>query len=399
MIGDISQVDLLALVSRDVPLKRKASTNGGEWEGPCPFCRTGHDRFLVWPNHPSGRGRYWCRICKRRGDAIQYVRERDGLSYAEACERLGVEVAGAFGQSQGGQPQGLPRPCHEPLASPGREWQARGRAFVEECQAALWKPRGARPLGWLRKRRLADATIRAAGLGYNPVDRWDKRERWGLPPDEQGKGLWLPRGIIIPWVIGGELWRMNIRRPAGEPRYYQPAGGAVGLYNADALRGDQPAVLCEGEVNALTVNQYAGDLVAAAATGSTDGARRARWIARLALTPLVLVAFDVDANGAGDVGADYWLRVLSNARRWRPYWSDVNEMAQDGADVRAWVTAGLAHYGGCGQMEMITMVWPPDSPIGCPVGRWRRQENGEIEARYTRVELKLALALATALEG
>ena len=44
----IRQVDLLALIGRDVQLRRVASTNGGEWAGPCPFCG-GHDRFRVWP--------------------------------------------------------------------------------------------------------------------------------------------------------------------------------------------------------------------------------------------------------------------------------------------------------------------------------------------------------------
>jgi hypothetical protein len=51
-------VDLLALVGRVVALKRMASTNGGEYAGPCPFCG-GTDRFHVWPaGDPPG---WWCR--------------------------------------------------------------------------------------------------------------------------------------------------------------------------------------------------------------------------------------------------------------------------------------------------------------------------------------------------
>lgn len=34
--------------------------------------------------------------------------------------------------------------------------------------------------------------------------------------------------------------------------------------------------------------------------------------------------------------------LLEDARRWRPWWGDVNQMHQDGADVRGWVAAGLA---------------------------------------------------------
>jgi DNA primase len=79
--------------------------------------------------------------------------------------------------------------------------------------------------------------------------------------------------------------------------------------------------------------------VATVATGATGGARRMHWIARLALCSAVLVAYDADT--AGDTAAAYWLERLENARRWRPYWGDANEMAQAGADVRAWVAAGV----------------------------------------------------------
>jgi DNA primase len=54
-------VDLLALLNRDTRLRRVASTNGGEWAGPCPWCG-GTDRFRVWPY--AARPRYWCRQCR-----------------------------------------------------------------------------------------------------------------------------------------------------------------------------------------------------------------------------------------------------------------------------------------------------------------------------------------------
>src|SRR5450759_324100 len=78
--------DLLDLIGRDVTLRRVASTNGGEYAGPCPFCGSGDDRFRVWPEE----GRYWCRVCERHGDGIQYLRDRHGLGYREARERLGL---------------------------------------------------------------------------------------------------------------------------------------------------------------------------------------------------------------------------------------------------------------------------------------------------------------------
>jgi hypothetical protein len=105
--------------------------------------------------------------------------------------------------------------------------------------------------------------------------------------------------------------------------------------------------MVEGEIDALTIQQTAGDLVVAVATGSTAGSRQAKWLAQLAIAPLVLVAFDVDANQAGDRAASWWLQVLDNARRWRPEtYKDVNAMHTAGLDVRKWVQTGLNVLGG-----------------------------------------------------
>src|SRR5919201_4167899 len=82
------RTDLLGLIGADTRLKKVASTGGGEYAGPCPFCG-GRDRFRVQPE----KGRWWCRGCSqspRWQDAIAYVRQREGLGFAEACQRLGA---------------------------------------------------------------------------------------------------------------------------------------------------------------------------------------------------------------------------------------------------------------------------------------------------------------------
>ena len=86
-------MNILTLISHDTALRRTGAKHGGEYSGPCPFCRLGTDRFKVWP--VIGRwaclgreaGRSGCDIS---GDAIQYLRLKDNLTYAEACERLGL---------------------------------------------------------------------------------------------------------------------------------------------------------------------------------------------------------------------------------------------------------------------------------------------------------------------
>jgi len=324
--------DILALIGHDVTLRRVAATHGGEWAGPCPFCG-GHekrdsDRFRVWP----AEGRYWCRRCGRKGDAIQYVRDRYNLTFAQAKERLGLETHSRADANA------VMMPRHEPTEPPSDLWQARAVTFCADCAERLWTTDGERALRWLREvRGLTDETIRAAGLGYHDVDRRERPESWGLTEDHAA--VWLPRGIVIPWWGDGHMWRVNIRRPVGEPKYVAPAGSGPGLYGVDVL-GEKPVVLVEGEFDALIIHQVAADLVTVVATGSTAGGRRTRWLARLAVCPVVLVAFDADR--AGEEAAQYWLDVLSNARRWRPYYGkDVSEQAHSGGDVRGWVLAGL----------------------------------------------------------
>ncbi len=377
----LSGTDLLALIGHDVALRRVAATNGGEWAGPCPFCG-GRDRFRVWPTprDGDGRGRFWCRQCETKGDAIDYIRKRDGLGFADACARLGATPAAS-----------APRPpaTHHRLAPPAQSWQDRARAFVAECEGALWDGRHSEGLAWLRRRGLRDDTIRAAGLGLNVRERHERPTDWGLGADH--KPIWLPRGIVIPWWITGELWRVNIRRPdgdlkAGAAKYVGPAGCRPGLYGADRLRAGKPAMLVEGEIDALTVQQSAGDLLAVVATGSTGGARGAAWVAQLALCSLVLVAFDNDE--AGEKAAAWWLGVLANAKRWRPYWADANAMAQDGADVRAWVDAGL----GTARDDMaatpaaagLTPCDVCESRLACPTARARATIDGKAANRWAR---------------
>lgn len=382
-IDKAKEANLLELAGKDTYLKRVSATDGGEYAGACPFCG-GSDRFRVWPE----QGRWHClgqtasrKGCDRAGDAIDYVRERDHLDFQGAVEHL----TGPIPEESDAKPaQTAGESLRTPLSGsdsaqrvqpPPEAWQNSARAFVSVSQDRLWSDAGAKAREWLRDRGFGDDVIRGAGLGFNDRDRYEDRQSWGLDPELNDNGnpkkVWLPRGIVIPWEIEGEMWRVNIRRPltpqqieAGEQKYIGPAGFAMGLYNAEKITADKPAVLVEGELDALTVQQHAGDIVVPVATGATSHARRLKWITRLALPPLVLVSFDSD--DAGEAAAAYWIDALPNAKRWRPYWGDANDLARAGADVRAWIAAGLPgerrHEPVAGQQSaentLDNAVWP-----------------------------------------
>src|SRR5437764_15116888 len=100
-------MNLLDFVTRDTGLRRMASTHGGEYAGPCPFCG-GRDRFRVWPN--MAQPRYWCRVCRKSGDAIQYLRDHDNLSFVEARAQVGMDNG---------------------IAQPGMRWSRRQEVYDE----------------------------------------------------------------------------------------------------------------------------------------------------------------------------------------------------------------------------------------------------------------------------
>ena len=76
---------------RGLKAVKVAGTHGGEYACPCPACG-GKDRFRFWPAQGEG-GTWYCRQCGKGGDCIQFLRDFEGLSYAEACRRLGRERA------------------------------------------------------------------------------------------------------------------------------------------------------------------------------------------------------------------------------------------------------------------------------------------------------------------
>jgi hypothetical protein len=97
-------------------------------------------------------------------------------------------------------------------------------------------------------------------------------------------------------------------------------------------------MLVEGVIDALSLAQEAGDLLAVVASG-TSGGRVERCIGRLALASTILLGFDADE--AGEQAADWWQKALSpRATRWRPLWDDANAMLRAGVDLRTWVREG-----------------------------------------------------------
>ncbi len=323
--------DLLAEMERDgFSTSRKSTSRNGQYNGHCIFAcgGLGKDRLRVQPNY-GDYGWFACSVCETKGTGIDYLMIKRGWSKQEALKYVGWKPR------DGSEPRfviprhvltGEVNPTHE---APCKEWQTSAKAFVDYSVNLLWSEQGQGALDYLHSRGLKDETIQAAQLGYNPAEMKRPGDRWG----QKGKII-LKQGIVIPWFIGEDLWRITIRDETvveGNDRYKQVAGGSNGLYLGYLLGYDRPVIITEGEFDALSIAQEAGHHVSVVATGSTEGSHTARWIAALARKDLVFVAFDAEEKG--DRAAQWWLDRLENAHRLRPWWSDANQMLQDGIDL------------------------------------------------------------------
>lgn len=339
-------MDLLELFRAEgISLKKAASTHGGELAGACPVCREGTDRCRVWPALKGGR--WWCRICGKGGDAIQYLIEVRGISYPEACNVMGIDVKqkGSVTRSRDEErPVFVPRESIEPC----RQWQERAREFLNfTIQTMLRDTAGAAARRFLRRRGLADQAVDGAGLGWNPVDAYHDRSRWGLPvekrEDGRAKRLWLPAGLVIPCIgNSGRVMRIRIRRPdPGDGARYVLIPGSSSCPMAWGLGKSSIAVL-ESELDGVLVNQEAGDLIGVVALGSVSAKPDATTHDVLKRAGLILVSLDSDKAGA-KAAWGWWAETYGEKiRRWPvPVGKDPSDALQKGLNVRTWIEAAL----------------------------------------------------------
>ncbi len=275
-----------------ITTKKAAQTGGSEYAGPCPWCG-GNDRFRVWP----GSGRYWCRGCGKAGDAIQYLRERRGLSFPEACQYLG--------RDPGPRKEARPAPAAwapESARIPAEAWQEKARVFLDLAIDCLWTPAGDTMRAWLHAEKgLSDATIKAACLGLALADTFEQRGAWGLSEELNDKGnpkkQWIPEGLVIPFMTGDQIQRLRIRRdnPGDGQRYIVVSGSSSAPMTWGTTTG--AAVIVESELDALLINQEAGELVSVVAMGSATAKPGRATHELLTVTPLILkTAVELLAN-------------------------------------------------------------------------------------------------------
>lgn len=319
---------------------------GASYSSPCPGCG-GNNRFIIWPNN-----RYWCRRCEKGGDSIQFCRDFLGMSYADACKKLHVDM-----KPFPSQVNLKVLPNFKIANKPPRLWQEKAFSFVKWChQLLLSYPE---KLSKLFERGLNHETIIKSSLGLcldptkiMPSGFFREKSAWGLSEEskdgQKAKKLWLPYGLVIPYFGSDELiLKLKIRRldwfeNDKLPKYVE----ITGSMQQPSWFGSQdrlPVVIVEAEFDALLVRQEAGDLCCALALGGAKKKPDFETNQRLHRSPLLLYALDFD--DAGKEQFLFWRKTYPHLRAWpTPTEKSPGDAFKKGANIRQWIIDGISQY-------------------------------------------------------
>ncbi len=324
MAGRIRDADVVAVrestniadvVSEQVTLR---PAGGGSLKGLCPFHDERSPSFHVTP----ARGFYHCFGCGEGGDAIDFLRRTEGLSFAEAVERLadraGIDLHYEEGGSSARAPQGQRTRLVAANAAAAELYQQAlssaeaepGRSFLLErgfdAAAAARFGVGYAPAGW-------DVLVRhLTGKGYTPAEivlaGLAREGRSGRPVDRfPGRLVWPIRDV------GGDVVGFGARKLTEDdtgPKYlntpetpiYHKSQVLYGLHEAkkEIARSEQ-AVVVEGYTDVMACH-LAGVGTAVATCGTAFGEdhvkllRRILYDTRFDRSAMVFV-FDGDSAG------------------------------------------------------------------------------------------------------
>ena len=319
-----------------------ARKSGEAWQWRCVFHHDRTPSLTAWPDA------WKCFGCGRAGDAVDWLRERQGLTFRQAVQALGGE----------GKAPAKPKPPAAPLREPPTPaWQEQAWQVVQEAHACLLSDKGEKARGWLAKRGIGEADLDLWHLGYIPADR---RERWG------DVAVFLPRGIVIPCLAGDAVWYVKVRRPVGEPKYILAKGSRPALYGTPG--GHRELLLTEGEFDCILMHRLVGDVLDVGTFGSAAVRDVRPWLGALVRYSVIYLGLDNDDAGREAQAA--WLSLTQRAKvlsvpggkDWSDGWLALGDAAlREYTLAHLWPGGDLPLYCACGEP-----VWAY-SPDGQPL--------------------------------
>jgi DNA primase len=285
--------------------------SGQSLVGRCPFhADGGRPNLHVYPENQ----RWFCYRCSVGGDAIDFIRRQERLSFLEACERLGGLPPHPPTQHSGSSLKRERRWDRLPL-----EEQVAMNTAATLYQHCLW--REPRLLNYLRSRAIPDSVIRRCALGYadgHSLEAYLRRRSCLRTAQELGLLRKPGRGdggrplaeflagrIVVPelraaqciWFIGRDL-----REDSHHPKYLALAGERP-ILGLERAIGRRAVFLVEGVFDYLTAVNW--KLPAFSPCGTYLPPERLGFLARAEVIYGVL-----DGDEAGQEAAARFGRVL-----------------------------------------------------------------------------------------
>ncbi len=195
----LESTDLVALVGNYVPLRK----SGASYTGRCPFHEEKTPSFHV---HPE-RKFFHCFGCGAAGDAIAFLRQHKGLSFAEAVRQLAAAL-GIATEEEEPRPRKRAAPAREErerTTAPPFDWEACTAAFTPRhaAELAAWRGYSAEFAEWLLREKLVGLHRGKIALPVHDAAGKAVRCHYRL---EDGRWMYFPaQGASAPLVIGNPV--------------------------------------------------------------------------------------------------------------------------------------------------------------------------------------------------
>jgi DNA primase len=300
----VGAADMVEIVSGRTQLRRV----GARWTGRCPFHEERTPSFSVNPVEKL----FYCFGCSKGGDLITFVRESEGLDFAEAVEWLADRTGIQLEYEEA-----------SPAVEAGRKRRERLLALLEQAASFyaryLWdSPAGARAREYLEGRGLGEEACRTFRLGLSAggtVLAGKARSKGYTQEELVAAGLVNRRGndyfsgrLVFPLadargrVLGFGARRLLEDDPIPAKYVNSPEGelfrkGTI-VYGLDrarvAIAKTDRAVVVEGYTDVLALHQRGlEEVVASMGTALTES--QLKELRRL--TRRLYLCFDADAAG------------------------------------------------------------------------------------------------------
>lgn len=344
--------------------KWKATTQGGEYESPCPSCG-GKDRFYIQPNKKlkNCEGYYCCRKCGISGDSIQFCRDFLNMEFKEAMTQANARISTRPLVSSilnHKKPSFVPAKPKQP----SDKWMLKAKTIVDAAHSSLLQQ--PRILEQLEQRGLPLDAVQTYRLGW--ISETTNVDAIDLDLEKKDK-VWIPKGILIPVFINNNVVSLKIRRSDWiehdkYPKYVVISGGKDGRNIIGETNDRNIMIVVESELDALALHFVLHDIGFAVAIGGST--KKPDNITDYLAKNKKHLFICHDNDEAGKKMLKVWKELYPHAIAYpTSIGKDIGEAIQQGFDIRSWILTAIENKNPASQTEIVTTIqkWSAEDQV------------------------------------